>query len=115
MLPRRRRRLRDLCFHLAEIKQAPSQRAPTGGLERPPIKQGAGFYTVEAKRAGKGDLGVVVRDRHTNSLIRGGEPALSGNNIGPAAQDVQRLIGITNRRDFGILPGVMSSFAYVPG
>src|SRR6266852_7738475 len=89
-------RLRDLSCDLSKIEKPPPQRSRPNGLKRLPVKKSAPVGAVETKRAGKRDLRVVVRNRNTDSLVRRGKPALSCNDVGSAAQDIQGLVGTSD-------------------
>src|SRR6266853_1116347 len=107
-------RLRDFGCDFSKIEQAPSQRSRPDGLERFPVEKSASAGAVETKRAGKRNLRVVVRNRNTDSLVGRGKPALGCDDVGSAAQDIQRLVGTGDCGDsgncawFGKLFGVRS-------
>src|SRR5262249_48704781 len=92
-------RLSDLGCDLSKIEQAPSQRSRPDGLERLPVKKSAPVDAVKTKSARKRNLRVIIRNRNANSLVRRGKAALGRDNVGTAAQDVERLVGTTNRRN----------------
>src|SRR4029077_16735858 len=94
-------RLRDLSCDLSKIEKPPPQRSRPNGLEGLPVKKSAPVGAVETKRAGKRNLRVVVRNRNTDSLIRRGKPALGCDDVGSAAQDIQRLVGTGDCGDSG--------------
>src|SRR5216683_7751474 len=94
-------RLGDLSCDLSKIEKPPPQRSRPNGLKRFPVEKSASAGAVETKRAGKRNLGVVVGDRNADSLVRGGKPTLGRDDVGPPAQDIERLVGATNRRNSG--------------
>src|SRR2546429_502099 len=94
-------RLRDFGCDLSKIEKPPSQRSRPDGLERFPVEKSASAGAVETKRAGKRNLRVVVRNRNTDSFVRRGKPALGRDDVGSAAQDIQRLVGTGDCGDSG--------------
>src|SRR5262249_1881309 len=89
-------RLGDLGCDLSKIEKPPSQRSRPAGLERFPVKKSSPVDAVETKSARKRNLRVIIRDRDANSLVRRGEPALGRDDVGSAAQDIQRLVGTSD-------------------
>src|SRR4029077_15532484 len=90
-------RLRDLSCDPSKIEKPPPQRSRPDGLECFPVEQSASAGAVETKRAGKRNLRVVIRNRNTDSLVPRGKPALGCNDVGSAAQDIQGLVGTSDR------------------
>src|SRR5262249_43794770 len=80
------------------------QRSRPDGMERLPVKKSAPVDAVETKGARKRNLRVIIRNRNANSFVRSGKSALGRDNVRSAAQDIEGLIDVANRRDSGNRP-----------